>query len=128
MKEQFIIRVETRFEATHGLRSYKGKPEPIHKHSWKIEAAFRCAELDNEGIGIDFVEAQNTLRNLAQNFEQKSINNVPPFDKINPTSEHLARWLYDQLEGRFSGRDASIYEVTVWEGPHASVSYSRPKN
>ena len=42
MSEQFTIRVEARFEAAHNLREYHGAPEPLHGHSWKVEAKFIC--------------------------------------------------------------------------------------
>ena len=125
MAERFTIRVETRFEAAHNLRQYKGKPEPLHGHSWKVEAKFQCEKLDREDIGIDYVEVQKALSELGARFDHRCINEIPPFDKLNPTSENLARWFFDALSKSVTAQNARLSEVTVWEGPEAFVSYSR---
>jgi len=125
MTEQFIIRVEARFEAAHNLREYKGSPEPLHGHSWKVEAKFKCKKLDHEDIGIDYVDVEKSIRGLAGKFDHRYINEVPPFDKINPTSENIARWFFDQLNQPEIKQNSQLLEVVVWEGPEAYVSYSK---
>ena len=125
MEEQFIIRVEARFEAAHNLREYKGAPEPLHGHSWKVEAKFKCTKLDREDIGVDYVDVEKAIRGLASKFDHRYINEVPPFDKINPTSENIARWFFDQLDRPEIKQNAKLNEVVVWEGPEAYVSYSK---
>ena len=125
MTEQFIIRVEARFEAAHNLREYKGAPEPLHGHSWKVEAKFKCKKLDHEDIGIDYVHVEKAIRKLAAQFDHRYINEAPPFDKINPTSENMARWFFDQLNQSEIKGDSQLAEVIVWEGPEAYVSFSK---
>ena len=125
MKEKFTIRVEARFEAAHNLRQYKGAPEPLHGHSWKVEAKFQCEKLDHEDIGIDYVEVEEAIRELANRFDHRYINEIPPFDRINPTSENMARWFFDQLNKPKIKKDTQLLEVIVWEGPEAYVSYSK---
>lgn len=124
MPEEFIIRVEARFEAAHNLRAYKGKPEPLHGHSWKVEAKFKCDKLDHEDIGIDYVEVEQAVRRLAKKLDHKYINEIPPFDKINPTSENIARWFYEELDKPEIRQNTRRLEVVVWEGPEAYVSYT----
>ena len=125
MTEEFTIRVEARFEAAHNLREYKGAPEPLHGHSWKVEAKFKCAKLDHEDIGIDYVEAEKAIRELARRFDHRYINEVPPFDKINPTSENIARWFFDELNRPQIRQNTKLTEVIVWEGLEAYVAYSK---
>ena len=125
MAEQFTIRVEARFEAAHNLREYKGAPEPLHGHSWKVEAKFKCKKLDHEHIGIDYVDVEKAIRELAQRFDHQYINEIPPFDRLNPTSENIARWFFDQLNRPEIKQEAELSEVVVWEGPEAFVAYSR---
>ncbi len=125
MAEQFIIRVEARFEAAHNLREYKGAPEPLHGHSWKVEAKFKCKKLDHEDIGIDYVHVEKSIREFAAQLDHRYINEVPPFDKINPTSENIARWFFNQLNQPEIKQSAQLAEVIVWEGPEAYVSYSK---
>ncbi|MCP4662036.1 MAG: 6-carboxytetrahydropterin synthase [bacterium] len=117
----FVLRVRERFEATHHLRSYRGRPEPAHSHRWQVEVALVSERLDAEGMGVDFVEVTTALRELVEPFEGADINAVAPFDQLAPTTEHLARWFHQELERRL--REARIVEVTVWEGPDCSATY-----
>jgi 6-pyruvoyltetrahydropterin/6-carboxytetrahydropterin synthase len=118
----YTLRVGARFEAAHHLTSYKGGPEPSHGHSWRVEAVLRAGGLDGEGMAFDFVEVQAALRELAARFDHKDINTVPPFDRQSPTTERIAAWFFAELAGRLPA--APLAEVTVWEGPDCSATYS----
>lgn len=117
----YILRVRARFEAAHHLTSYRGEPEPVHGHSWTVEAAFLARELDAEGMGLDFVLLKNALEELAARFHSRHINTVPPFDRQSPTTEHLAAWFHQELVSRFPGE--TVLEVTVWEGSDCAATY-----
>lgn len=117
----YTLRVRVRFEAAHHLTSYKGAPEPVHGHSWQVEAVLATADLDDEGMAWDFVEVQGALRELAAKLDHKHINTVPPFDGLSPTTERIAAWFFAGLAGRLP--DAPLAEVTVWEGPDCSATY-----
>jgi 6-pyruvoyltetrahydropterin/6-carboxytetrahydropterin synthase len=119
----YLVRVRSRFEAAHHLTSYRGAVEPVHGHSWQVEAALSAAALDPEGMACDFVEVHAALRELAAAFDHRDINSVPPFDRLSPTTERLAAWFFDQLGKRLAGVPASLVEVTVWEGPDSSATY-----
>lgn len=118
----FTLRVGSRFEAAHHLTSYKGVPEPAHGHSWRVEAVLRTEQLDGEGMAFDFVEVQTALRELAARFDHKDLNTVPPFDRLSPTTERIAAWFFEALTRRLPA--APLAEVTVWEGPDCSATYS----
>ena len=117
----WVLRVRERFEAAHHLRTYRGGPEPVHGHSWQVEAVLRARELDADGLGFDFLEIKAALRELAACFHHRDINTVPPFDELTPSTEHLARWFFTELSERLPR--AGVAEVTVWEGPDCSATY-----
>lgn len=117
----YTLRVRDRFEASHWLRSYRGEPEQIHGHSWKVEVVLEAETLDDEGMGFDFVEVRGALRELVSRFDHGDINSVPPFDERSPTTEHLARFFLEQLREHLPR--AGVAEVTVWEGPDCSATY-----
>ncbi|HEX3131444.1 MAG TPA: 6-carboxytetrahydropterin synthase [Thermoanaerobaculia bacterium] len=117
----YTLRVRVRFEAAHHLTSYKGAPEPVHGHSWQVEAVLATPELDGEGMAWDFVEIQGALRGLAAQLDHKHINTVPPFDQVSPTTERIAAWFFQGLAERLPA--APLAEVTVWEGPDCSATY-----
>ena len=117
----YVLRVRERFEAAHHLRSYRGTPEPVHGHSWQVEVAMTTGELDHEGMGFDFVAVKAALGDLTSRFHHRDINTRPPFDRLTPTTEHLARWFFQEMTARLP--DAGVSEVTVWEGPDCSATY-----
>ena len=117
----YTLRVRDRFEASHWLRSYRGKPEQIHGHSWQVEVVLETDTLDDEGMGFDFVEIRAHLRELAARFDHNDINSVAPFDTLSPTTEHLAVWFHDELRRRMPS--AGVAAVTIWEGPDCSATY-----
>ncbi len=117
----YTLRVRAAFEAAHHLRSYRGAPEPVHGHSWQVEVTLATAQLDDEGMGFDFVAIKEALRQLVSRFDHQDINAVPPFDRISPTTEHLARYFHQELCARLPA--AAITAVTVWEGPDCSACY-----
>jgi 6-pyruvoyltetrahydropterin/6-carboxytetrahydropterin synthase len=117
----YLLRVGVRFEAAHHLTSYKGAPEPVHGHSWRVEAVLAARELGPEGMAYDFVEVQGALRDLAARLDHRDINSIPPFDRTSPTTERIAAWFFAGLAERLPG--APLAEVTVWEGPDCSATY-----
>jgi 6-pyruvoyltetrahydropterin/6-carboxytetrahydropterin synthase len=117
----YLLRVTVRFEAAHHLTSYKGAPEPVHGHSWRVEAALAAPGLDAEGMAYDFVAVQGALRELAARLDHRDLNTVPPFDRTSPTTERIAGWFFAGLAERLPG--APLAEVTVWEGPDCSATY-----
>lgn len=121
-----MICVEARFEAAHDLRSYYGKPEPLHGHSWKVEVRIASEKLDGEDISVDYVKVKKALNALAKKLDYGYINKIPPFDRINPTSENLAKWFHEGLDKKSLIGSARLQEVTIWEGPFNSLAYSRP--
>jgi 6-pyruvoyltetrahydropterin/6-carboxytetrahydropterin synthase len=121
----FTVRVSARFEAAHFLREYRGISEPLHGHSYKVEADLAaCAGgIDADAIAVDFVSARRKLEALAKKLDYGCINDVPPFDKINPSAENIAQWFAREVGAAVAGEDAVVSAVTIWEGPVNSVTF-----
>jgi len=121
----FTVRVSARFEAAHFLREYRGISEPLHGHSYKVEAdlAARAGGVDSDAIAVDFVSARRKLEALAKRLDYGCINDVPPFDQINPSAENIAQWFARELGAAVADEDAVVRAVTIWEGPVNSVTF-----
>lgn len=121
----FVVRVEARFESAHFLREYRGLSEPLHGHSYKVEAelAGKSGGVDADAIAVDFVSAKKKLEALAKKLDYTCINDVPPFDRINPTAENIAEWFHRELSGAVADENAIVTAVTIWEGPVNSVRF-----
>ena len=125
MAGSFTVRVEARFEAAHFLREYRGISEPLHGHSYKVEAELiaRGGGVDEDAIAVDFVSAKRKLESLAKRLDYGCINDVPPFDKVNPSAENIAEWFHQELSMAVSDENAIVTAVTIWEGPVNAVTY-----
>lgn len=125
MSAKFSIRIEARFESAHFLRSYRGISEPLHGHSYKVEAELRAAGsgVDSDAIAVDFVTSKRALEALARRLDYACINDVPPFTEINPSAENIAQWFHRELTAVVESEGAVVTSVTVWEGPVNAATY-----
>lgn len=125
MPGSFTVRVEARFESAHYLREYRGISEPLHGHSYKVEAdlAARGGGIDADAIAVDFVSAKRKLEQLAKKLDYACINDIPPFTDINPSAENIAEWFARELQSAVDDENAVVTGVTIWEGPVNSVTF-----
>jgi 6-pyruvoyltetrahydropterin/6-carboxytetrahydropterin synthase len=125
MSGKFSIRIEARFESAHFLRTYRGIAEPLHGHSYLVEARLSAtgAGVDEDAIAVDFVTSKSALDQLAKRLDYKCINDVAPFTEINPSAENIAEWFWRELAAVVASENARVDEVTVWEGPANAATY-----
>ncbi len=117
----FEVSVQEHFDAAHYLRGYQGRCENLHGHRFQVMVMVRAAEVDQIGLAYDFVELKRHLREVLGRLDHTCLNDVPPFDRINPSSENIAATIYSELEKRLAG--ISISRVQVCESPGACVTY-----
>ena len=122
MTRRYEISVQTTFAASHQLRGYKADLEPLHGHNFRFEAFVFVQDLPHSGLVMDFLELQAKLQEIVAPFDHRHLNDIPPFDKENPTTENLARFFYGELERRLP-EEVSIRLVRVWEAPTYCASY-----
>ena len=120
----FEILVEDYFSAAHRLRNYQGKCEKLHGHNWKVQVLVVAEKLDKAGMLLDFKELKVRLENILQKLDHRCLNEVSPFDKLNPTSENLAQFVYQELKNNLVDTQANLSKVTVWETEKACASYT----
>lgn len=114
----FEIRVEKTFAAAHKLKGYKGKCEKLHGHNWKIEAVIRGSNLDKTGLLYDFSDVKKGLKKIIEKFDHEVLNRVPPFNRINPSSENIAKTIFEKLLVKYP-----VSRVTCWESDTSCASY-----
>ena len=119
----YEISVEKHFDAAHFLRGYKGKCEALHGHRFRVVAKVRTSQLDDIGIAYDFAELKQHLDDILARLDHTCVNDVPPFDKINASSENIAATIYDELRHKLAAAPVSITCVEVWESPQTGVIY-----
>ncbi len=123
----FEVSVEYSFAAGHALRGYKGKCENVHGHNYKVRVTVGGEQLDSVGLLMDFVELRGEIKALAERLDHRFLNDLPPFDQLNPTAENLAKYFYDMLATQARGQGLRVQAVTVWETDATSATF-RPSS
>jgi 6-pyruvoyltetrahydropterin/6-carboxytetrahydropterin synthase len=121
----FEVSVERTFAAGHSLRNYKGKCENVHGHNYRVQITVEGQELDANGLLIDFVELKRLTMEVVDYLDHRFINDLAPFDVINPSAENLAKYFYDRVSAGLHSAPNHIREVRIWE-TDTSVAAYRP--
>jgi 6-pyruvoyltetrahydropterin/6-carboxytetrahydropterin synthase len=119
----YQISVEEHFDAAHALRGYRGKCEALHGHRFRVVVRIESETVNNIGIAYDFADLKQHLRDILAKFDHTYLNDVPPFDKTNPSSENVAVTIYKDLKSKLAGAPVSLSSVEVWESPLTGVTY-----
>lgn len=117
----FEIFVEHTFAAAHALRNYKGKCENVHGHNYKVQVGLAGPELDENGLLYDFAELKKRLRATSEYMDHQFINELKPFDVINPSAENIAKFIFDEIQRDV--KTASLAFVRVWETDTSCATY-----
>ncbi len=110
----YRLGVTARFASAHFLRGYRGSCEAMHGHNYRVEARVEAASLDEVGLGIDFRELKRLLGEVVAGLDHRLLNDLPAFAEQNPSSELIARHVYQELAPKLPP-DARLVEVRVWE-------------
>ncbi|MCD6579273.1 6-carboxytetrahydropterin synthase QueD [bacterium] len=123
----YKIKVYDYISGAHFLRNYHGKCENLHGHNWKIEIEFSSNDLDKLGMVMDFKLAKNYLKEIINVLDHKNLNEIEPFDKINPTAENLAKFIFDRINKKAEDKNNYLKSVSVWETETNCAVYERDK-
>ena len=124
MSGRYTLKVQVDFAAAHSLRDYPGDCARLHGHNWKVEVEVTALRLDAVGMGLDFRTIRRAAREVVDRLDHRYLNEIPPFDELNPTAEHIAAHIFRELAARLNDERVRVSAVTVWETERASVRYS----
>ena len=119
----FRVTVEARFEAAHFLIHYRGQPEPLHGHSYRVEVVLEAEELDRDDLAVDFLAAKDLVRRIAGELDYRNVNDHPAFVGRNTSAENIARHFAERISSSGALAPARVAEVVVWEGPENRASW-----
>lgn len=119
----YEVSVEAAFAAAHSLRGYRGKCEDLHGHNYRVRLVVTGPELDKIGLLEDFTVLKKLLRGVCERLDHKHLNELPPFDTVNPSAENLARFIHDETTRQLPTNGARQTSVTVWETDTAAATY-----
>lgn len=120
----YHLSIITSFAAAHNLLHYQGDCENLHGHNWKVEVTVSADSLDKSGLGIDFKILKKHTREVMNYLDHKYLNDLEAFKNISPSSEQIARFIFEQLEKALQEYEVIIQKVTVWESDNAYAAYT----
>jgi 6-pyruvoyltetrahydropterin/6-carboxytetrahydropterin synthase len=118
----YKVSVLSDFSSAHMLRGYKGKCENLHGHNWNVEVSVYSGTLDKLGMVIDFKVLKKAVHNVLDGLDHKNLNDLPYFKKVNPTSENIAKYIYDKISSQLSAFSSQL-KITVWESDTSQATY-----
>jgi len=117
----YELTVKSEFAASHSLRDYEGKCKNLHGHTFHVDIVVSGKRLNKSGMLLDFKEIKSHLRDLLETLDHSHLNDLPHFKVVNPTSENIAKYIFDCLREKL--HTAAIKKVTVWESEKSGASY-----
>ncbi len=109
------------FSSAHFLRGYNGPCENLHGHTWKFEVTIVSRDLNELGLVVDFRDIKDKLKSFIGHLDHVSINDLPAFREVNPSTENLARYIFEEFSKQC--QPYRLIKVRVWESDTSSVTY-----
>ncbi len=121
----FEVKVEKSFSAAHHLLNYQGACENQHGHNWKVEVYVKGEKLDKSNILVDFKVLKKELDEILNYLDHKDINTLSEFENESPSSEFMAKFIYEKMKERLQNqyKNAKVSKVAVWETPTSRATY-----
>ena len=124
MAAQYTLKVVLDFASAHSLRDYPGDCSRLHGHNWKLETEVTANELDEVGMALDFKTVRKAAKEVSDRLDHQYLNEIPPFDTINPAAENIAAYFYQELSKIINDERVKVSATTIWETERACVRYS----
>jgi len=121
----YEVTIETHFSSAHRLRQYNGECERLHGHNWIVKVSVASDKLNDLGMVMDFKDLKAKTKDLMDEFDHQYLNEVPPFTELNPTTENIAKYVFDRLSKVINTDYIKVSKVTVWESSTCYASYER---
>ncbi|MCD6305276.1 MAG: 6-carboxytetrahydropterin synthase QueD [Deltaproteobacteria bacterium] len=121
----YEVTIIDHFAAAHQLRWIKGGCENLHGHNWKVEVTAAGKGLGRDGLLVDFREVKRETKAVIDGLDHKFLNDLKAFESMEPSSENIARYIFDSLSERLHMDNVQIVRVTTWESDSACATYWR---
>jgi len=119
----FEVKIETHFSSAHHLLHYKGVCENQHGHNWRVEVFVAGETLDKSNILVDFKVLKREVNKIVDYLDHADINELPEFAGVSPSSEILAKFIYERVKEKFLDTPFGVSKVSVYETPTSCATY-----
>lgn len=118
----FEIVIKTKFSAAHKLAGYKGNCSVLHGHNFGVEIAICGKKLNKLGMIFDFREIKKIAEDVISKLDHKNLNEIKPFTKTNPTSENIAKYIFQNIKSKLP-KNIKLMWVKISESENAYCIY-----
>lgn len=119
----YELKIITQFAAAHQLRDFGGQCEQLHGHNWKIEVYITGREPAADGMLVDFRILKDAAQKVLDKLDHRYLNELEAFRDINPSSENIARHIFECLSKELNSQNAKVAKVVAWESDSAAAAY-----
>lgn len=121
----FELSVQKTFSSGHALREYKGKCENVHGHNYRVEVRVEGERLNRIGLLVDFTDIKRLMNGVIDRIDHQFLNELEPFDKVNPSAENIAKYFYDEIQNGLAANEVPVRvtSVRLWETDTQSATY-----
>ena len=120
----YEITVKKTFSAAHTL-DIGGKRENLHGHNFKVEVTIASEKLNEDGLVLDFRVLKKWTNEILEDLDHTFLNDLPPFSKMSPTAENIARFIYNRLEKNAIPLKLEVSRIAVWESENSKAVYRK---
>lgn len=124
----YRLRIQGEFCAAHAI-TVAGEREPVHGHNWRVTLVVAGPTLDGDGLLVDFHALKGVMNDVLNALNNKDLNTIEPFRRLNPTAEHVARHIHESVReraGALMPNTVRIESVEVTESPGCAAVYAPP--
>jgi 6-pyruvoyltetrahydropterin/6-carboxytetrahydropterin synthase len=119
----YEVTIKKSFSAAHLIREIGGKCEALHGHNFLVEVSVTAESLNEEGLLIDFRVVKRWTEEILDQLDHKYLNELEYFQNMNPSSEQIARFLYERIDEKARKAKTRLLHVTVWESDNSCATY-----
>ena len=126
--QKYTVNQTCYFSAAHILRGYPAACERLHGHNYKVIIEVCSGNLNALGMVMDYYDIDKIAKKYISKIDHQYLNDITPFDKINPTAENISAWLYNNMADditslKNNNNQATLKSITIWETDHNFVKY-----
>ena len=119
----YEIDIQREFSAAHTLKGYNGNCSALHGHNWTVQATVSSPLLDDIGIAVDFRSLKEELDIIISELDHTNLNDLTPFQQDNPTSEQLAKYIFNRLSVKLNTDNVTVSKIRVCESHGSGATY-----
>ena len=120
----YQVSIKKTFSAAHVIKEIGGKCEALHGHNFLVELSVMGESLNAEGLLVDFRVVKGWTEEVLDQLDHKYLNELDYFKNVNPSSEQIARFLFERIDEKARQAKTRLASVTVWESENSCATYS----